>query len=69
MGGRVYLLRSRAANAGAAKPLDSQEVYVTIGLNTLLSPTLTAYKEVDHYHQYYFLLGVSHTLNLTRLFP
>ena len=55
-----------AANAGAAKPLDSQEVYVTVGLNTLLSPTLTAYKEIDHYHQYYFLLGVSHTVELNK---
>ena len=55
-----------AANAGAAKPLDSQEVYVTVGLNTLLSPTLTVYKEIDHYHQYYFLLGVSHTVELNK---
>ena len=55
-----------AANAGAAKPLDSQEVYVTVGLNTLLSPTLTAYKEIDHYHQYYFLLGVSHTVEFNK---
>ena len=55
-----------AANAGAAKPLDSQEVYVTVGLNTLLSPTLTAYREIDHYHQYYFLLGVSHTVELNK---
>ncbi len=55
-----------AANAGAAKPLDSQEVYVTVGLNTLLSPTLTAYREIDHYHQYYFLLGGSHTVELNK---
>jgi hypothetical protein len=55
-----------AANAGAVKPLDSQEVYVTVGLNTLLSPTLTAYREIDHYHQYYFLLGVSHTVELNK---
>ena len=55
-----------AANAGAVKPLDSQEVYVTVGLNTLLSPTLTVYKEIDHYHQYYFLLGVSHTVELNK---
>jgi hypothetical protein len=55
-----------AANAGAAKPFDSQEVYVTVGLNTLLSPTLTAYKEIDHYHQYYFLLGVSHTVEFNK---
>jgi hypothetical protein len=56
-----------AANAGAAKPLDSQEVYVTVGLNTLLSPTLTVYKEIDHYHQYYFLLGVSHTVEFNKV--
>jgi hypothetical protein len=55
-----------AANAGAVKPVDSQEVYVTVGLNTLLSPTLTAYKEIDHYHQYYFLLGVSHTVEFNK---
>jgi hypothetical protein len=55
-----------AANAGAAKPIDSQEVYITVGLNTLLTPTLTAYKEIDHYHQYYFLLGVSHTVEFNK---
>ena len=55
-----------APNAGAAKPLDSEEIFVTIGLNTLLSPTLTAYKEIDHYHQYSSLLRVSHTLELNK---
>jgi len=49
-----------APNAGAPDPLDSQELYASVGLNTLLSPTLTVYKEIDHYHQWYFLLGVSH---------
>jgi uncharacterized protein (TIGR02001 family) len=49
-----------APNAGAPDPLDSQEIYASVGLNTLLSPTLTAYKEIDHYHQWYFLLGISH---------
>ena len=55
-----------APNAGAAKPLDSQEIFVTLGLNTLLTPTLTAYKEIDHYHQYYFLLGISHTFEFNK---
>lgn len=53
-------------NAGAVKPLDSQELFVNIGLNTLLSPTLTAYKEIDHYHQWYFLLGVSHAFEFNK---
>jgi len=53
-----------APYSGAAAPNDSQEVFLTLGLDTILSPTLTAYKEIDHYHQWYFLLGVSHTFAL-----
>ena len=55
-----------AANPGGTKPPDSQEVFVTLGLNTLLSPTFTAYKEVDHYKQWYFLLGVSHAIEFNK---
>jgi len=50
-----------APYSGATDPLDSQELFVSVGLDTLLSPTLTVYKEIDHYHQWYVLLGVSHT--------
>jgi len=50
-----------APYAGGTAPLDSQEVFLTVGLDTILSPTLTVYKEIDHYHQWYFLLGASHT--------
>jgi hypothetical protein len=56
----------QAPNAGAVKPLDAQEIFFTLGLNTLLTPTLTVYKEIDHYHQYYFLLGISHTFELSK---
>jgi hypothetical protein len=49
-----------APNAGAPDPLDSQEFYVSLGLSTLLSPTLMVYREIDHYHQWYFQLGISH---------
>jgi hypothetical protein len=62
-GGYIYYALG-APYSGAIAPLDSQEIFVTVGLNTLLSPTLTAYKEIDHYHQWYFLLGVSHTFAL-----
>jgi hypothetical protein len=55
-----------APNAGAVKPLDSQEIFVTLGLNKLLSPTLTVYKEIDHYHQWYFLLGISHAFEFNK---
>ena len=57
-----------AANPGGIKPPDSQEVFATVGLNTLLTPTLTAYKEVDHYKNWYFLLGVSHTVEVNKTF-
>jgi len=52
------------ANAGAPDLLDSQEVFISVGLDTILAPTLTVYKEIDHYHQWYATLGVSHTFAL-----
>jgi hypothetical protein len=56
-----------APYAGGSAPLDSQELFVTLGLDTILSPTLTVYKEIDHYHQWYFLLGASHTFELNKM--
>jgi hypothetical protein len=53
--------------AGGTAPLDSQEVFLTLGLDTILSPTLTVYKEIDHYHQWYFLLGASHTIEFNKM--
>ncbi len=44
--------------------LDAQELFVSLGLDTILAPTLTVYKEIDHYHQWYATLGVSHTFAL-----
>lgn len=44
--------------------LDAQELFVSLGLNTIFAPTLTVYKEIDHYHQWYATLGVSHTFSL-----
>lgn len=53
-----------AAAPGGPDLLDSQEIFVSLGLGTILSPTLTVYKEVDHYHQWYATLGISHTFAL-----
>jgi hypothetical protein len=53
-----------AATPDGPDLLDSQEVFVTMGLDTILAPTLTVYKEIDHYHQWYATLGVSHTFSL-----
>ncbi|MEN6509731.1 MAG: hypothetical protein ABFD63_13280 [Smithella sp.] len=49
---------------GGADPLDAQEIFVTMSVDTLLTPTLTVYKEIDHYHQWYATLGISHTFAL-----
>ncbi|PKN84431.1 MAG: hypothetical protein CVU51_10555 [Deltaproteobacteria bacterium HGW-Deltaproteobacteria-1] len=49
---------------GGTDPLDAQEIFVTMSVDTLLTPTLTIYKEIDHYHQWYATLGVSHTFKL-----
>lgn len=44
---------------------DSQEFYVSLGLDTLLAPTLTVYKEFAHYTSWYILLGISHSFEFT----
>jgi hypothetical protein len=56
-----------APYAGATAPFDSQELFLTLGLDTILSPTVTAYKEIDHYHQWYFLFGVSQTFEFNKV--
>jgi uncharacterized protein (TIGR02001 family) len=45
---------------------DSQELYLKIGGNFLLSPTLSIYREIANYPGWYFNLGVSHSFNLTK---
>lgn len=51
-------------NRDAADRNDSQELFATVSLNSLLSPTLTLYKEIDHYRNWYFLFGISHVFEL-----
>jgi hypothetical protein len=43
---------------------DSQEVYLSLGLDTLLSPTLTVYREIAHLPSWYISLGISHSIEL-----
>ena len=61
--GYIYYGLSAATPGGTDLP-DSQEVFISLGLDTILAPTLTVYKEIDHYHQWYATLGVSHTFSL-----
>ena len=55
-----------ALNKDAPKRADSQEIFASVGLNTLLTPTLTVYKEIGSYRQTYYLLGISHTFELNK---
>jgi len=55
-----------ALNPDGFKRADAQEIFASVGLNTLLSPTLTVYKEIDHYRNMYYLLGVSHVFELNK---
>lgn len=54
-------------NRDAPDRADVQEIFATASLNTLLSPTFTVYKEISHYRNWYFLLGVSHTFEFSKM--
>ena len=65
-GGYIYYSLA-SLNKDAADRDDSQELFATVSLNTLLSPTLTLYKEIDHYRNWYVLLGISHVFELSQM--
>ncbi|MDA8161459.1 MAG: hypothetical protein M0022_00925 [Desulfobacteraceae bacterium] len=41
---------------------DSQEVFFSAGLDTLLSPTITVYREFAHYPSWYITAAISHSI-------
>lgn len=45
---------------------DSEELFLKIAGNVLLSPTLSIYREIAAYQGWYLNLGVSHSINLTK---
>ncbi|MCX7635432.1 MAG: hypothetical protein N2Z74_06765, partial [Syntrophales bacterium] len=45
---------------------DDQEIIFSLGLKTLLSPTLTAARTYDSTQRWYFTLGVSHAFALSK---
>lgn len=45
---------------------DSQELFLKIAGNVLLSPTLAIYREIANYPGWYANLGVAHSLNLNK---
>ena len=41
---------------------DSQEVYLSAALNTILAPTLSIYRDYDSFPGWYITLGISHSI-------
>jgi hypothetical protein len=52
---------------GAPDPLDTSELFATLAGNVFLTPTFTVYKDIDHYHEWYFLFGISHTIEFNKM--
>ena len=45
---------------------DSEEIYLSIGIDMILSPTLTAYREIAHLPSWYLSFGLSHSFELPK---
>ncbi len=45
---------------------DAEEIYLSVGLDVLLSPTLTVYREIADLQGWYFSFGVSHSFSLPK---
>ena len=45
---------------------DSEELYLSISLDVLLSPTLTIYREIAHLPGWYLNFGISHSFDLPK---
>lgn len=66
VGGSYAYYSLASLNMEAPDRADSQELFTTVSLNTLLAPTLTIYKEISHYRNWYFLFGISHVVELSK---
>lgn len=62
--GYIYYGLGPLNNDAADRP-DGQDVFVTASFNTILSPALTVYKDVDYYRNWYFLIGLSHSIEVS----
>lgn len=45
---------------------DSEELYLSVGLDTFLCPTITVYREIAHWPCWYINLGISHSVELPK---
>ncbi len=47
---------------------DSQEIYVGLSYDTILSPAITVYRDFDNYKGYYVNLGIGHSFPINEKF-
>jgi hypothetical protein len=45
-----------------AMTTDTQEIYAKVGIDTLLKPTLTVYRDIDHFAGWYIQAAITHSL-------
>ncbi len=55
------------ANAGGADVRDQHDLGVSLKLNTLLNPALNVYYMFDNSQRWYFMIGISHTVEIRRM--
>jgi len=60
-----FILYTFPTPASAASLNTTHEIYGSVGFDTLLSPTITAYKDIKQAGGYYVNLGIGHSLSLT----
>ena len=58
-GGYIYYALDETPTAR-----DTQEIFGSVGLNVLLSPTLTVYRDISAFPGWYINLGVSHSIEI-----
>jgi hypothetical protein len=65
LGWILYDFQPVAGNAdGSITDTKNQELYLTLGIDTFLKPTLSIYQEIESGHAWYFQLGVSQSFNV-----
>ena len=52
--------------ANGRTPFKNQELFLTLGLDTLLKPTFSVYQEIEIGQAWYFTLGLSHSFAVYR---
>ena len=66
IGGGYALYSLNAVHKDAEVRNNMNELFASLGLTTLLAPTLTVYRDINHYRNWYFQIGISHIAELSK---